>query len=56
MFLDGVRVPHDSVVGGVGNGFGVILEGMNAERILIASECIGDGSSGETSIYLLEIY
>lgn len=43
VFFDDVRVPADSVVGGVGNGFSVILDGMNAERVLIASECIGDG-------------
>jgi len=43
VFFDGCRVPAENVVGGVGNGFRVILGGMNAERILIASECIGDG-------------
>lgn len=43
VFFDDVRVPAENVIGGVGNGFKVILDGMNAERILIASECIGDG-------------
>jgi len=43
VFFDDVRIPESSVIGGVGNGFKVILDGMNAERILIASECIGDG-------------
>jgi alkylation response protein AidB-like acyl-CoA dehydrogenase len=43
VFFDDVRIPASSVIGGVGNGFKVILDGMNAERILIASECIGDG-------------
>ena len=43
VFFDDVRVPASNVIGGVGNGFRVILDGMNAERVLIASECIGDG-------------
>jgi acyl-CoA dehydrogenase len=43
IFLDGVEVPEDALVGDEGNGFRYILDGMNAERILIAAECIGDG-------------
>ncbi len=44
VFFDDVEVPADSLVGVEGNGFRQILDGMNAERILIASECIGDGT------------
>src|SRR5438132_12012970 len=43
IFLDGVEVPANALVGEEGNGFRYILDGMNAERILIAAECIGDG-------------
>jgi acyl-CoA dehydrogenase len=43
VFLDDVEVPGDALVGEEGNGFRYILDAMNAERILIASECIGDG-------------
>jgi acyl-CoA dehydrogenase len=43
VFLDDVLLPHDALVGTEGLGFRHILDGMNAERILIASECIGDG-------------
>ena len=43
VFFDDVLIPHDALVGTEGNGFRHILDGMNAERILIASECIGDG-------------
>jgi acyl-CoA dehydrogenase len=43
IFLDGVEVPADALVGEEGEGFRHILDGMNAERILIAAECIGDG-------------
>ncbi len=43
IFLDGVFVPDDDLVGEVGVGFRYILDGMNAERVLIAAECIGDG-------------
>lgn len=42
VFFDGMRIPADSLVGEEGKGFRYILTGMNAERILIASECIGD--------------
>jgi acyl-CoA dehydrogenase len=43
VFLDGVEVPADALVGEEGKGFRHVLTGMNAERILIAAECIGDG-------------
>ena len=43
IFLDGVHVEADALVGEEGKGFRYILDGMNAERILIAAECIGDG-------------
>ena len=43
VFLDDVIIPADALVGEEGKGFRYILDGMNAERILIASECIGDG-------------
>jgi acyl-CoA dehydrogenase len=38
-----VRIPAGNLIGEEGRGFGYILDGMNAERILIAAECIGDG-------------
>ena len=43
VFFDDVVVPADALVGTEGQGFRHILDGMNAERILIAAECIGDG-------------
>jgi acyl-CoA dehydrogenase len=43
VFFDGVVIPEDSLIGDAGRGFRYILDGMNAERILIAAECIGDG-------------
>ncbi|NBS74543.1 MAG: acyl-CoA dehydrogenase [Betaproteobacteria bacterium] len=42
VFFDGVKVPAENLIGEEGKGFKYILDGMNAERILIASECIGD--------------
>ncbi len=42
VFFDDVRVPAENLIGEEGKGFRYILSGMNAERILIASECIGD--------------
>jgi len=42
VFFDGLRVPAKNLIGSEGNGFKYILDGMNAERILIAAECIGD--------------
>lgn len=43
VFFDNVIIPEDSLIGEEGRGFKYILDGMNAERILIAAECIGDG-------------
>ncbi|GLV30377.1 acyl-CoA dehydrogenase [Sphingobium sp. TomTYG75] len=42
LFFDDLRVPAENLIGEEGKGFRYILSGMNAERILIASECIGD--------------
>ena len=42
VFFDDLRVPSDNLIGEEGQGFRYILDGMNAERILIAAECIGD--------------
>ena len=42
IFFDDMRVPVDNLIGEEGRGFRYILSGMNTERILIASECIGD--------------
>ena len=43
LFFDDLEVPAANLIGEEGRGFGYILDGMNAERILIASECLGDG-------------
>ena len=42
VFFDNLKVPAENLIGEEGNGFRYILSGMNAERILIAAECIGD--------------
>ena len=42
VFFDTLEIPADSLVGEEGKGFRYILSGMNAERILIAAECVGD--------------
>jgi alkylation response protein AidB-like acyl-CoA dehydrogenase len=42
VFFDSMRIPASSLIGEEGRGFRYILSGMNAERILIAAECIGD--------------
>ena len=42
VFFDDLEIPLDSLIGEEGKGFKYILDGMNAERILIAAECIGD--------------
>ena len=42
LFFDNLRVPVENLIGEEGKGFYYILDGMNAERILIAAECIGD--------------
>ena len=43
LFIDNLKVPADNLVGEEGKGFRYLLDGLNAERILIAAECIGDG-------------
>ena len=43
LFFDDLRIPAENLLGKEGEGFKVILDGMNAERILIAAECVGDG-------------
>ena len=42
VYFDNLRIPADNLIGQEGRGFRYILDGMNAERILIAAECIGD--------------
>ena len=42
VFFDDLQVPQENLIGEKGKGFRYIIDGMNAERILIASECIGD--------------
>jgi acyl-CoA dehydrogenase len=42
VFFDGLRVPAANLIGEEGQGFRYILSGMNAERILIGAECVGD--------------
>ena len=42
VFFENMRVPAENLIGTEGEGFRYILSGMNAERILIAAECIGD--------------
>ena len=42
VFFDGLKVPAENLIGEEGKGFRYILDGMNAERILIGAECIGD--------------
>ena len=43
LFFDDLKIPVENLVGEEGKGFRYILDGMNAERILIAAECVGDG-------------
>jgi len=43
VFFDNMEIPASSLIGDEGRGFRYILDGMNAERILIAAECVGDG-------------
>jgi acyl-CoA dehydrogenase len=43
LFFDDLEVPADTVVGEEGKGFRYLIDGLNAERILIAAECVGDG-------------
>jgi acyl-CoA dehydrogenase len=43
LFIDNLKVPLENLIGEEGKGFRYLLDGLNAERILIAAECIGDG-------------
>ncbi len=43
LFFENLEIPHDNLIGQEGQGFRYILDGLNAERTLIAAECIGDG-------------
>src|SRR5262245_58476484 len=43
LFFDDLEVPLDTLVGEEGKGFRYLIDGLNAERILIAAECVGDG-------------
>ncbi|MDX1521660.1 MAG: acyl-CoA dehydrogenase family protein [Anaerolineae bacterium] len=43
LYFDDLRIPAENLIGEEGQGFRYILDGMNAERVLIAAECIGDG-------------
>jgi acyl-CoA dehydrogenase len=43
LLFDNLRIPASSIIGEEGEGFRYIMDGMNAERILIAAECVGDG-------------
>jgi acyl-CoA dehydrogenase len=43
LFFDDLEIPASSLIGEEGKGFRYLLDGLNAERILIAAECIGDG-------------
>ncbi len=43
LFFEDLEIPHENLIGEVGQGFTYILDGLNAERTLIAAECIGDG-------------
>jgi acyl-CoA dehydrogenase len=42
VFFDDLEIPEDNLIGEIDKGFGIILAGLNAERVLIAAECIGD--------------
>ncbi|WP_396434367.1 acyl-CoA dehydrogenase family protein [Limnohabitans sp.] len=43
LFFDNLEIPEDALLGEEGQGFKTLLDGLNAERVLIAAECIGDG-------------
>ncbi|MGE3290304.1 MAG: acyl-CoA dehydrogenase family protein, partial [Geminicoccaceae bacterium] len=43
LFMDGLEIPAENLIGTEGQGFRHVLDGLNAERALIAAECIGDG-------------
>lgn len=56
IFIEDLRVPAENLIGEEGQGFRYILSGMNAERILIAAECVGDAKwfIGKASAYARE--
>jgi alkylation response protein AidB-like acyl-CoA dehydrogenase len=56
VFFDDLRVPAENLIGEEGRGFRYILSGINAERILIAAECVGDAKwfIGKASTYAKE--
>jgi alkylation response protein AidB-like acyl-CoA dehydrogenase len=56
VFFENMHIPADSLIGEEGKGFRYILSGMNAERILIAAECVGDAKwfIGKASDYARE--
>jgi alkylation response protein AidB-like acyl-CoA dehydrogenase len=56
VFFDNMRIPAAALIGEEGKGFRYILSGMNAERILIAAECIGDAKwfTGKSTQYARE--
>jgi acyl-CoA dehydrogenase len=56
LYFDGLEVPAENLIGEEGKGFGYILDSMNAERILIAAECVGDARwfIGKASAYATE--
>jgi acyl-CoA dehydrogenase len=56
IFIENLRVPAENLIGEEGMGFRYILSGMNAERILIAAECVGDAKwfIGKASAYARE--
>ena len=43
LFFDNLEIPAENLIGEEGQGFRYLLDGLNAERTLIAAECIGDG-------------
>ena len=43
LFFENLEIPEENLIGEEGRGFKYILDGLNAERTLIAAECIGDG-------------
>ena len=43
LFFDNLEIPEEALLGQEGQGFKTLLDGLNAERVLIAAECIGDG-------------
>jgi len=56
LFFNDLRIPAHNLLGEEGRGFRVILDGMNAERILIGAECVGDGKYfiDKASVYATE--